>query len=1133
MSTEKGAPGGAAAPKSFARRDHLRDIEKKIQAKWDAEKVYEVEYDPSREKFMLSFPYPYMNGRLHLGHAFSMTKAEFTARFQRLQGKNVMFPFGFHCTGMPIQAAANKLKEEIANFGCPPVFPENVAPPPPPPSAGGEPMQVVDATATAASAPKKESKSAEQAIADKSKGKKTKLLVKGQAGPVRQWDILTKMVPLEEIPQFADPMKWLDYFPPLGVVDLKAFGSAIDWRRSFITTAVNPVYDAFIRWQFNVLKKGDRIRSGFRPNVYSVKDKQVCADHDRSSGEGVVPQEYTLVKLAVVTSMLPEGHKLLHPSLAGKPIYLTPATLRPETMYGQTNCFVLPEGEYGAFEFKNGEVFVMSERSAVGLAHQDCAADSVAWGQVLCHVRCTGADLLGVPLKAPNCTYEVVYTLPLTTISMGKGTGVVTSVPSDAPDDYVALKELQDKPLWREKFGLTAEMVEPFQVVPIIEIPGYGDKSAVTMCEKLDIKSSKEKDKLKEAKDEVYLKGFYEGIMLVGDCAGMKVCDAKPLVRKQLIDAGLALPYYEPESTVVGRSGDECVVALTDQWYLFYGDEQWKGLVSRHLHSEQFNSYNAGVLEAFDQAVDWLKEWACSREFGLGTQLPWESKWVIDSLSDSTIYMALYTIAHRFFGSSGADGEVLNLAGTTSGAPCGIDAKDMTDEIFDFIFLHKPLPTGFSTPIPTTLLEELRQEFEYWYPMDLRVSAKDLIPNHLTMCLYNHAEVWKDQPHMWPRGIYCNGHIMVDAEKMSKSKGNFLMLLECVEEFTADATRFALADAGDSLEDANFDRSVANQAISYLFTEEEWIKSVLADAASGKLRGAGEGDTSEMMFMDRAFNNEIDYLVEQTFAEFQKMCYRDGIHRAWFDMMIVRDFYRDWSIRCNIPMHATVVMRFIRAVVVMMAPIIPHFCEHIWGLLSEATTTSTATTTATTKTVCDAPWPAYTPADRMLRKQYLFFRDFLKNTRQGSIKLKVASPRAACIYLANTYDAMKVEVLQYMQTKCDAQGKFPQTFVKELKPYLESLPHLKSSTKLLMQFGAFMRDESHERGADALATVLPFSQRSILEENIVYIKAALDLADITLFDVEDAGTASAPNVDKKKLGLAVPGKPSFSLYTVK
>lgn len=71
---------------------------------------------------------------------------------------------------------------------------------------------------------------------------------------------------------------------------------------------------------------------------------------------------------------------------------------------------------------------------------------------------------------------------------------------------------------------------------------------------------------------------------------------------------------------------------------------------------------------------------------------------------------------------------------------------------------------------------------------------------------------------------------------MSKSKGNFLMLLECVEEFSADATRFALADAGDSLEDANFDRMVANQAVTYLHNEEEWIRTVLADVKAGTLR---------------------------------------------------------------------------------------------------------------------------------------------------------------------------------------------------------------------------------------------------------------------------------------------------------
>ena len=305
----------AAAPKSFARRDHLREIEVRIQKQWESNRVYDVNLDTSKPKFFLNFPYPYMNGRLHLGHAFSLTKAEFTARFQRLQGKNVLFPFAFHCTGMPIQAAANKLRDELAKYGCPPQFPVE-------PDVIEAQPEVVEA------------KSAESQIANKSKGKKTKLVVKGQAGPMRQWDILTKMVSVDEIPAFADPVKWLDYFPPFGATDLQAFGVAIDWRRSFITTSANPYYDKFIRWQFNRLREGNRVKFGKRANVFSMLDGQVCADHDRASGEGVGPQEYTIIKLLIIEPY-PAGSPLLAPALVGKKVFLAPATLRPETMYGQ------------------------------------------------------------------------------------------------------------------------------------------------------------------------------------------------------------------------------------------------------------------------------------------------------------------------------------------------------------------------------------------------------------------------------------------------------------------------------------------------------------------------------------------------------------------------------------------------------------------------------------------------------------------------------------------------------------------------------------------------------------------------------------------------------------------------------
>jgi leucyl-tRNA synthetase len=58
--------------------------------------------EKNSQKYMVTFPYPYMNGFLHLGHAFSMSKAEFANRYQRQRGKRALFPFGFHCTGMPI-----------------------------------------------------------------------------------------------------------------------------------------------------------------------------------------------------------------------------------------------------------------------------------------------------------------------------------------------------------------------------------------------------------------------------------------------------------------------------------------------------------------------------------------------------------------------------------------------------------------------------------------------------------------------------------------------------------------------------------------------------------------------------------------------------------------------------------------------------------------------------------------------------------------------------------------------------------------------------------------------------------------------------------------------------------------------
>lgn len=71
-------------------------------------------------------------------------------------------------------------------------------------------------------------------------------------------------------------------------------------------------------------------------------------------------------------------------------------------------------------------------------------------------------DILGAALKAPMTKYEKIYALPMLTIKEDKGTGVVTSVPSDSPDDYAALVDLKKKQAFREKYGITDEMVNVF-----------------------------------------------------------------------------------------------------------------------------------------------------------------------------------------------------------------------------------------------------------------------------------------------------------------------------------------------------------------------------------------------------------------------------------------------------------------------------------------------------------------------------------------------------------------------------------------------------------------------------------------------------------------------------------------------
>lgn len=216
-------------------------------------------------------------------------------------------------------------------------------------------------------------------------------------------------VPRAEIKKFADPQHWLKYYPPICMEDNQAFGSRIDWRRSFITTPANPYYDSFVRWQLNKLHKLGKVKFGERYTIYSPKDGQPCMDHDRSDGEGVGPQEYTGLKMAI-SEWSPAAKAEIEGKVGGREVFLVAATLRPETVYGQTNVFVGAALKYGVFAINDKEAYVCTRRAARNMAYQGITTPRGALDMV---VEIEGSKLVGTKVRPPWSVVPEVYVLPM------------------------------------------------------------------------------------------------------------------------------------------------------------------------------------------------------------------------------------------------------------------------------------------------------------------------------------------------------------------------------------------------------------------------------------------------------------------------------------------------------------------------------------------------------------------------------------------------------------------------------------------------------------------------------------------------------------------------------------------------
>ena len=1038
-----------------------------------------------------------MNGTLHVGHTFSVSKIEFTAGFARMQGKRTLFPMGFHCTGMPIKACADKLINEVKLFG-----------------KNFERYTDEDAEedkANSIPAPTTHHEDVTKFTAKKGKAASKVVKMKYQFQIMRAIGI-----PMEDIHLFADPQHWLMFFPPLCQRDLTNFGARIDWRRSFVTTDANPYYDAFVRWQMNRLRELKKIKFGKRYTIYSPKDGQPCMDHDRSEGEAVGPQEYTALKLKV-KEWAPEAEAAIKGTVPGDAdVFFVPATLRPETMYGQTCCFVGPKIKYGVFKVSEKEYYVVTDRAARNMAYQGIFPKNGVYEKV---AEIIGSACVGTLVNAPLSVHkEGVRILPMDSVLPTKGTGVVTSVPSDSPDDFATITDLAKK---ADYYGIKKEWAE-LEIVPIISTPSYGNLAAPFLVKKFKIASPKDTKQLEEAKELAYKEGFYQGIMEIGEFKGEKVEVAKSKVRQQLLDAGEGFAYSEPERKVVSRSGDDCCVALMDQWYLDYGEESWKEVALKYVENTDgkgLNTYSQETKNGFEGVLNWLNQWACARTYGLGSKLPWDPQFLVESLSDSTIYMAYYTIAHLLH---------KDIFGKHPGL-AGVKPEQMIDEVWDYVFARRELSDEIlkESKISKEALFSMRREFEYWYPLDVRVSGKDLIPNHLTFFLYIHLAIFP--PEYWPKGVRANGHLLLNGEKMSKSTGNFMTLDDVVKKYGADASRIALADAGDGVADANFEEDVADNNVLRLFTLREWCEEQVKDQA--KLRSGPKND-----FLDALFENEMNSLVHEARQHYEDTNYKLALKSALYDFTSARDFYREASTAAGIKMHKDLILQYIELQALLLTVIAPHWSEYIWlEVLEKPSTIQNAL-----YPVVPAPVAALTAAREYVRATSSNITSAeaaqqKKKAKGKDIGYDLKKPKKLTIFAAAKFPAWQEKYIDLVREAWDPTTKSAND--KELNGKISKMGEMKKAMPFVQ--GLKKRLVGGEKPETVFERKLAFDEIQTLRNMVPGLKKAAGLSVVELVEVAEGGkTGKVVGEERKVSGLppnaesAVPGMPTFNFENV-
>jgi leucyl-tRNA synthetase len=597
------------------------------------------------------------------------------------------------------------------------------------------------------------------------------------------------------IDSFADPMNIAKYFHNEIKSGMIEMGYSIDWRREF--TTIDPLYKKFISWQFKTLQNLGVIEQGSHPVGWCPNDRNPVSQHDTLGDIEPSFTEYTFIKF----------------KLPDEKTFLPVATLRPETIFGATNLWVNSQEPYLKVVVNHDETWIVSKTAAKKLEFQNYETE------IICEIN--GSELVDREVENP-ITNSLIPVLPATFVSMDDGSGIVMSVPAHAPFDMQALIDIKKSgdPLLKET---VVENIMPIKTINFdfdrlksqTKEPGFDGRTldfapSLFFLNKYSIKDQSDPN-LEKATSDLYGFEFYEGIMNdKTPYTGMAVVKTRESIKRTLLSSNNSIIFYElTNKPVYCRCGTLCYVkVLNNQWFINYGNSRWKALAFKCL--KQMEVIPDEIVVEFENVFNWLRERACARQSGLGTPLPWDKNWIIESLSDSVIYMIYYTISKyvnikdlekydtliddAFFDYvlySKRDKNFKKINEDGSLVP-NEDFQKNENGTFDMDHLKNFLNLSF----------EIKREFEYFYPLDSRHSGRDLIPNHLSFFIFNHS-IMLPQKH-WPKQIVVNGSVLMDGKKMSNSMGNIIPLRKAIKLYSADSIRIAMLVLGELLQDVDF-----------------------------------------------------------------------------------------------------------------------------------------------------------------------------------------------------------------------------------------------------------------------------------------------------------------------------------------